>query len=342
MKQQNSPTIRNVAQKAGVSTATVSYVLNNGPRQVNEETKKRVLQAMKDLDYQPNAAARNLANRRTNTIGLVLAGLSGSSFISSDFFDYVRGISHATELSGYNLLLFGDHSRAMEGDFYRQLSRSRSVDGIILLGSSIPDELIAELNERDFPAVLLARSVPGRDVWAVHQDYEAGTYQATRHLCLSGYRQVALLGQSLRFSYGLERLEGYKRALLESGHGYDPLLVSIPAEPRDDPTEAEVAALLGRAPCTDAILTDRGLPALNAIRAAGRRVPQEIALLCLDEGENSQFFDPPLSALRAPKFELGLEAVDMLTSLIRGEAPLSRELVMPMELVLRESSPRRE
>jgi DNA-binding LacI/PurR family transcriptional regulator len=342
MKTQNSPTIRDVARQAGVSTATVSYVLNDGPRQVNEETKARVLAAMKELDYQPNAAARNLANRRTNTIGLILAGLSGSSFASSDFLDYVRGISHATEASGFNLLLFGDHSRAMEAGFYRQLTRSRSVDGVILLGSSIPDELIVELDEEDFPAVLLARSVPGSDVRAVHQDYEEGTYQATRHLCLSGYRQIALLGQALRFSYGLERLAGYKRALLECGHGYDPRLVSIPAEPRDDPTEAEVAALLARAPRTDAVLTDRGLPALNAIRAAGRRVPEEIGLLSLDEGENSGFFDPPLSTLRAPKFELGKAAAEMVTSVIRGESPGVKKLVMPMELVLRESSPRRE
>jgi DNA-binding LacI/PurR family transcriptional regulator len=342
MKTKFSPTIRSVAQRAGVSTATVSYVINNGPRQVNEETRRRVCEAIKELDYQPNATARNLANRKTNTIGLVLAGLVGSSFSSTDFFDYVRGISQGTETSGYNLLLYGNHSHAMERQFFRQLSRSRSVDGLLLLGSSIPDELIVELGEQDFPAVLLGRSVPGHDVYSVHQDYETGIYQATRHLCLSGYRRIAFLGQALRFSYGAERLEGYKRALLECGHAFDPLLVSIPSEPRDDPTESELATLFACAPQADAVLTDRGLPVLNAIRATGRRVPEDVALLSLDDGENSQYYSPPLSTLRAPKFELGKAAADMVTALIRGESPPKKELVMPMELVIRESCPGRE
>jgi LacI family transcriptional regulator len=341
MKTQKAPTIRSVAQRAGVSTATVSYVLNDGPRHVNEETKKRVHAAIKELDYQPNTAARNLAHRKTNTIGLILAGLTGSSFASSDFLDYVRGISAATETSGYNLLLFGDHQHARQRQFYRQLSRSRSVDGIILLGSSIPDEIIVELNEQGFPAVLLARGVSGREVFSVQQNYEEGTYMATRYLRENGYKRIAFLGQALRFSYGAERLEGYARALRESGVVYASELVFIPDEPRDDPTVAEIEAALRLDPPVDAMITDRGLHTLDALRSTGRRVPRDLALLSLDDGGDSQFFSPPLSVLKAPKFELGKAATEMVIGLIRGESPLQRRLTMPMELVIRESTPRK-
>lgn len=341
MKPKESPTIRSVAARAGVSVATVSYVLNDGPRPVNEETKRRVLEVIEELDYQPNAAARNLANRRTNTIGLVLAGLSGSSFASSDFLDYVRGISSATEMSGYNLLLLGDHAKAKEAQFYRQLSRSRSVDGLVLLGSSIPDETILDLNKEAFPAVLLARRVPGEEAYAVYQDYEEGTYQATLRLCSSGYKRIALLGQALSLSYGAERLAGYKRALADSGLAYDSRIVSVPEEPRDDPTEAEIAALATLEPRVDAVLTDKGLPALAAFRAAGLRVPEDLGLLCLDEAGDSQYSSPPLSVMRAPKFELGKAAAEMAMALARGEKPPERRLVMSMELVLRESCPPR-
>jgi Transcriptional regulators len=336
-----SPTIRSVAKRAGVSIATVSYVLNDSPRPVNEETKRRILEAIEELDYQPNAAARNLANRRTNTIGLVLAGLSGSSFASSDFLDYVRGISSATEMNGYNLLLLGDHAKAKEAQFYKQLSRSRSVDGLVLLGSSIPDTIILDLNKEGFPAVLLARRIPGREAYAVYQDYEEGTYQATRQLCSSGYRRIAFLGQALSLSYGAERLAGYRRALSDCGLDYDPQIVSIPAEPRDDPTDTEMAALIAREPRIDAVLTDKGLPALAAFRSSGLRVPEDLGLLCLDEAGDSQFSSPPLSVLRAPKFELGKAAAEMAMALARGEKPPERRLVMSMELVLRDSCPPR-
>jgi LacI family transcriptional regulator len=166
-------------------------------------------------------------------------------------------------------------------------------------------------------------------------------YEATRHLCLNGYRQVGFLGQALRFSYGTERLEGYKRALRASGREFDPLLTSIPEEPRDDPTDEEVRAFLARRPLLDAVLTDRGQSVLNSIRAAGRRVPEDIAVISLDEDENSQFFDPPLTALRAPKFELGRAAANMVLRLIAGESPESAKMTLPMELILRDSCPRR-
>jgi LacI family transcriptional regulator len=342
MKTPQAPTIRNVAQRAGVSTAVVSYVINDGPRHVNEETKRRVHEAIKELDYHPNAAARNLANRRTNTIGLVLAGLSGSSFASAGFLEYLRGVGFAAETNGYNLLLYLDHLKAKGPQFYRQLSRSRSVDGLVLLGSSIPDEVVVELNEQAFPAVLLARCLSGRNVYSVQQDYEGGTFMATRHLLENGYRRIAFLGQALRFSYGAERLAGYLRALADRGLSYDPALVSLPALPRDDPTEPEIRALLDLEPRIDAVLTDRGLATMDALRSAGARIPEDMALLCLDDGGDSQFFSPPLSVLKADKFELGKAAAEMVIGLVRGEEPEARRLVLPMELVARESSPKRK
>ncbi len=342
MSKKSIPTIRSVAKLAGVSTATVSYVLNDGPRSVNEATRNRVLQAIQELEYQPNTAARNLANRRTNTLGLVVAGLSESSFSRSSFFEYVRGISWAAESADYNLLLFGSHNRAKQARFYQQIARSRAVDGLVLLGSSIPDEEIAELHDQGFPSVLLGRALLEGSSYSVQEDYRQGAYEATRHLIGGGYHRIGFLGQALRYSYGVERLEGYKQALRENGIPYDPGITSIPDLARDDPSEEEIGILLSRDVPPDAILTDRGMCVLQTLRALGRRVPGDVALINLDEDENSRFSDPPLTFLRAPLFELGAAAAKTVIDLIHGDTPMAKTLVLPVELIHRDSCPRRE
>jgi DNA-binding LacI/PurR family transcriptional regulator len=334
------PTIRDVAQHAGLSEATVSYVLNDGPRTVTPQTRAKVLRAMEELDYHPNASARRLARQRTDTIGLVLAGLTESNFSSSYFLEYIRGISYAAEMHGHNFMLLTNHRQSQHEMFYRNIYRSRLVDGLLLLGSSIPDHVVVELYLKKFPTVLIARRIPGHTVYCVLQDYAGSAYQATRHLLARGYRRIGFFGQSLQFNYGIERLEGYRRALGEAGIPFDTSLVSIPETPRDDPTVDETTALLRAAP--DALLTDRELTVLQILRDLGRRVPDDLALIGLDESESAAFLDVPLTTIRPPKFELGTQAVELLLSLIRGETPGSTATILPMQLIVRASSPEKQ
>jgi len=333
------PTIRDVARLAGVSVATVSYVINDGPRPVTPETREKVIHAMEELDYHPNASARRLARQRTECLGLLLAGLSDSNFASPYFLEYIRGISYAAETHDYNIVLFTTHREAQSKTFYRDIFRRRLVDGLLLLGSSIPDHAILDQWRKGFPTVLVARCIPGHTGYCVLQDYRESAYQATRHLIANGYRRIGFLGQALQLNYGLERLEGYQQALAEAGIPYDPALVSIPPSPRDDPSPSEVSAILGAAPPPDALLTDREITVLSILRDMGRHVPKDVALVGLDENESATFLDVPLTTVRSPKFELGVTAVEMLLQLIAGEKPYPPEVVLPMQLIVRSSSP---
>jgi DNA-binding LacI/PurR family transcriptional regulator len=331
-------TIRDVACRAGVSVATVSYVINGGPRPVASETRERVLRAMEELDYHPNASAQRLASRRTLAIGLLLAGLADSNFSTPYFLEYIRGISYAAETQGYNIMLFTT-PQYVDRSFRRLIVKSSVVDGVLLLGSSIPDDFVLELWSKKFPAVLIARRIPGFTGYCVFQDYEQSAYEATRHLIEQGYRRIGFLGQALRFSYGQERLKGYRRALEEAGLAYDPSVVSIPDHPRDDPSPQEVAQILSANPPPDALLTDRDLITLAILREMGLRVPEDIALVSLDESEAAAYQEVPLTAARPPKFDLGVQAVDLLLRLIGGENSQPPEVVLPMPLMVRGSSP---
>ncbi|MCS6827288.1 MAG: LacI family transcriptional regulator [Caldilinea sp.] len=333
-------TIRDVARKAGVSVATVSYVINEGTRTVAPATRARVLQAMQALNYHPNASARQLAKQRSGAIGVVLAGLQCiSNFADAYFLGYIHGISYAAELYGYNVVLLTNYQGVDKLTFLRQTIRSRLVDGFLLIGSSIPDEVIVSLHREKCPAVLIARRVPGHTVCSVQQDYFQGAYEATHHLTERGYRRIGFLGQALNFSYALERLQGYQKALSETGLPYEAALVKIPMQSRDDPALEEVSALLAAG--ADALITDREIAVLNHLRALGVQVGDEVALVGLDESEAAAALDVPLTTLRPPKFELGRRAVEMLLDLIEGRMPEPPEATLPMELIVRRSSPPR-
>jgi DNA-binding LacI/PurR family transcriptional regulator len=330
--------IRDIARQAGVSVATVSYVLNNGPRPVNAETRRRILQVMQELNYQPNPIARRLSLQRTDCLGLALAGLSESNFSNPFYLEYIRGISFAAEANGYNLLLLTNYKKEESLPYFTSLVRSHQMDGLLLLGSSIPDATLSAICQSGFPQVLIARHTADKQVYSISQDYRQGTYAATRHLLERGYRRIAFLGQSLQFSYGQERLAGYRQALADFPLPPEERLISIPASSRDDPTSLELESLMSLSSRPDAILTDRELVVLAQLRELGCRVPQDVALVGLDESETAGFLEVPLTALRSPKFEMGKKAVEMLLEIIAGETPASPSY-FPMQLIVRNSSP---
>jgi len=332
-------TIRTVAKRAGVSVATVSYVINNGPRTVAAETKKKIQQVMDDLGYQPNIAARILANKKTNTIGLIFSGLSDQNLSLSNYFEYVRGISAEVEAEGYNLLLFGNHKQARQKQFYDPIVKSHMVDGLILLGSSIPDDEIVDLNNKKFPSLLLGRRIIGREIYSVQQDYRQGAYDAVVHLIEQGYRRIGFLGQNLKFSYAQERLDGYRCALEDKGTAVDKDLISIPSDLRDEPSVEDINFLLHLRDPADVLVTDKEIQVFTALRNLGLTVPDDIALIGLDENENGMYLDMPISSVRTSKFDLGKKAVEKLKKIIEGVEEVEKVTVQPMSLVIKGSSP---
>jgi DNA-binding LacI/PurR family transcriptional regulator len=327
------PTIRDIARKAGVSTTVVSYVINRGPRPVAPETEARVRQVMELLNYHPNARAQQLARQRSDCIGLVFNGLSNSNFDSIYFSEYIRGIGFYAEQAGYNVMLFLNR----ESNFYQRVGKMGLVDGAILSGSSLPAEGLAHLSELAFPAVVIGRRIPNL-AWVI-QDYEGATFQAASHLLAQGYRRIGFLGQSLSLSYGQDRLNGYRRAHAEAGLEVDPALVSVPDMPREAPTIDDVGALVEAS--TDSILTDKEVIVAELLRQLGITVPEQAALVGLDEDPSGS---PRLAmtTTRVPKFDMGMAAAEILIGLITKRPDIDRHRVLPMQLIIGDSSPQRQ
>lgn len=331
-------TIHDVARSAGVSSATVSYVLNNGPRPVTEDTRRAVLRAMRRLSYQPNAAARRLARRRADCVGVLIAGLGESTFQDQYFLDYLRGIGAALEDTDQHLLLLLNHNRSPE-ELCRQVRAERAVDGLILIGSGVPDALVRDLSKARFPAVLLGRRVPGLRFPYVVQDYRSGAYEMTRHLIQRGYRRIGFLGQSLQFSYANERLAGYRQALEEAGLPYLSALVSLPERPCGEPRPEHIDHLMLEAHA-DCLITDRESFVLAHLERRGLRVPADIALAGLDEDTSGGVLESGLTTVRIPKFEMGRSAVAIVQERLQAPAAGFVDQVHPIQLVVRQSTPR--
>ena len=286
-------------------------------------------------------AARMLANKKSNTIGLVFSGLSDQNLSLSNYFEYVRGISAEVEADGYNLLLFGNHKQARQKKFYDPIVKSHMVDGLILLGSSIPDDEIVDLYQKKFPTVLLGRRILENEVFSVQQDYRQGSYDAVSHLINQGYQRIGFLGQNLKFSYAQERLDGYKCALQDNGIDIDHDLISNPPDVRDEPSIEEINSLLRLNKPVDALITDKEIQVFDTLRNLGLSVPDDIALVGLDENENGMYLDIPITSVKTSKFDLGKRAVEKLKKIIDGSDDIEKITVQPMELVVKGSSPSR-
>lgn len=326
-------TIKDIARKANVSTAVVSYVINNGPRAVAPDTEARVREAMKVLDYHPNARAQQFARQRSDCIGLIFNGLSESGFNGLYFSEYSHGILTYLEQVGYNVMLFLNRGQ----DFYERVSKMGLVDGVILAGSALPPQGLVQIANTGFPAVVVGQRIPG--LAYVAQDDEGSAYTATRFLLAHGYRRIGLLCQAQTLSYGQDRLDGYRRALAAVGLDFDPRLVSVPESPRDIPTAQEVEQLISAG--ADALLTDKEFQVIELLHFMKLNVPKDIALIGLDE-DTQVARSLGVTTLLAPKFEIGMMAAKVLCGLISKQPDVETQRLIPMQLTVRVSSPRKE
>jgi LacI family transcriptional regulator, galactose operon repressor len=330
-------TIRDVARLAGVSPATASQALNGRPR-VNASTRQRVVDAAAKLRYAPNLHGRRLARRRAEAIAVV-QGRNISTLFSDSFYRVVLGgVAETTHARGYSLTITPAPGNGSRPGGLAGLLGQGAVDGILVVGVLEEDWLFA-LREPGLPLVLVDTYLPGSEVPAVAPDYRAGARLATGHLLRLGHRRVGFLGAAVSYPFGWETHEGYAEALVAAGVGYAPGLV------RRSPISVEAAAaatasLLASAEAPTALfaVTDAmALGALRAARAHGRRVPDELAVVGMDDIELSAYTDPPLSTVRVAKEEMGRLAAERLIALIEGEGPLPAMAPVGGELVVRGS-----
>jgi len=328
-------TIADVAQRANVSIATVSRVINQ-TAPVADETAERVRAAIAALHYVPRAAARSLASSRTNVVGLLVPKISGSFFPAQ-----LRGIEGGARENGFGLLIYCTQDRKEAAGGMRRPVGEHNTDGLLVFTDSLDEEELVRLHEIGFPMVLLHQSPPaGLDIPCVTFENKDGARRLVEHLIeVHGYRRIAFLRGPEEHEDSYWREMGYREALAEHDIPLTPELVGFGSFDQAQ-AQAAVEAWLAAGVEMEAVFAgddEAASGAIIALQRAGRRVPEDVAVVGFDDSPLSRHLTPlPLTTVRAPIEQSGYEAARQLVRLIRtGEAdPL---VLLPTELVIRRS-----
>ena len=331
-------TIKDVAQAANVSIATVSRILN-GKDGVSSALTERVQATVKKMRYQPNDVARSLKIRESRSIGLIIPDIENPFFPA-----LVRGVEDVAQQHNYAVILCNTDGRAEEEEKYIQFLFNKRVDGMVFTESPDNKKNIALLASLGIPVVLLDRRVEGMHASAVVTENRLGAFMATEHLVQLGKKHIAFLNGSLKLSSGAERASGYQDALAKYNVQYDHHLVVNGAFTYDSGYEAaESLVLSGRK--FDAIFASNDMIAIGAIECLGKyniRVPQDVGVVGFDDIRMAAWYKPALTTIRQPVYEMGRCAVSILVEQIAGLREDYYEKVFMPELIIRQSSGNRE
>jgi DNA-binding LacI/PurR family transcriptional regulator len=337
------PTLEQVAALAGVSRATVSRVVNGSPK-VSPVVRAQVERAVAKLGYVPNRAARSLVTRRADSVALV-ASEPHARFFSEPFFaGMVRGVSGALAETGVQLLLLIAQGLPDRQRLQRYVVGGH-VDGVLLASLHGDDPLPGALERAGVPAVLVGRPAGrgvdrGAPASYVDADNRGGAGKAVDHLARRGRRRIATITGPLDMGVGLDRLEGYRDGLGAAGLTVDEDLVEA-GDFTEEGGAAAMARLLARpGPPVDAVFAASDLMAagaLRALRVAGRRVPEDVAVVGFEDSAVARYAQPPLTTVRQPIEEMGRQATRMLLAKIAGE-PGGMHLILDVDLIVRAST----
>jgi LacI family transcriptional regulator len=324
------PTIADVAQKAKVSIATVSRVLN-GTTPVQLEKADRVRLAMEELQFVPRHAARVLASKRTHTIGLLLPEISGAFFPPM-----LKGIEAGAHEAGYDLLI---HSTKQEGPSRRPLGE-HNTDGLLIFTDSLDHRDLHRLHNMDFPIVLLHQTPPDSlNIPVIAIENKDGAAMLVNHLIeVHGRRRIVFLRGPEGHEDSLWRERGYREALEAHKISFDPELVASGGFD-DEEAFVTVQQMLFGGIKFDAIFAgddDSAIGAMRALKMTGCRIPEDVAVVGFDDVPFARYLSPALTTVRAPIEAVGREAIRQLTRLMNGQ-PAEALTLMRTELVIRES-----
>ena len=325
-------TIKEIAEMANVSSATVSKILNGKDKYISEATRQRVLEIVEREGYIPNAIAKSLKMKSTKTLGIIIPDV-----MNLFFSELARGIEDAAERKGYSVILCNSDNKEAKEERYIQVLQEKMVDGIILTASE--KSVSKSLKRRNTPMVLLDREILIDDkVGRIVVDNEEGAYTSTSYLIDKGCKNIGVISSDNINKSSGQRLKGYERAILESGMKYDENKIFLQNYTIDTGYEGTLT-LLDRTEI-DGICCGNDLIAIGAIKALkekGINVPGEVKIIGFDDIHISQYLDPPLTTMRQPIYEMGEEAVKMLISIIEKK-DVGTVKILKTTLVERSSS----
>jgi len=327
-------TMKDVARRAGVSTATVSHVLN-GTRPVGTALRERVRQAVAELGYRPNFIARSLRRKGSGAVGVILIDDTNPFFSES-----TRGVKDAALENGYSVLVCNSEGNPDRENEFLELLAEKQVEGVILF--NVRDSRLREAAGRRLtvPVVLVDRDGASRRMDSVVVDHYAGGMDAMEHLLALGHGRIACVTGPSNSTPALLRLRAYANALRRAGIPYDKSLV-FRGDFRSESGYAAVSALFSSEKRPTALFAFNDLMAFGAITALaerGLRVPEDVSVVGYDDILLSSFFNPPLTTVAQPKKEMGRAAFRLLLDRINDESLPARSLRMNARLVVRKST----
>ena len=341
MPKKRRSTSVDVARQAGVSRTTVSFVLNNVPGvNISEATRQRVLDAARQLNYHPNAMGRKLVSGKSNTLGLVLRQSPEQIFADAALLRVMLGIEHAVTQQGFHVLLKPVPPDDSSG--YLRLINENHVDGIILSGPRQDDREIIALHKQGVPIMLMGQ-LPGSEIPFVDIDTVSSAATAVRHLIDQGHRDIALItNASLTYTSAQQRYAGFQQALEGAGIAFQETWLR-----EGDYTPASgfeaMSGLLKQPRLPTAVFVASDVVAMGAIRAikqAGLRIPEDIAVVGFDDIPFAEYSDPPLTTMHLPAYGLGWAAGERMVRLALNEGLGTSGVLLEAELVVRKSSVR--
>ncbi|GAB3021638.1 LacI family DNA-binding transcriptional regulator [Spirosoma pulveris] len=331
--------IKDIAQKAGVSTALVSYVLNGKEKEsrVGQEIAAKVRQIAAELNYQPSHLAKSLRSGKTHTIGLIIADISNPFFAN-----IARVVEDEAKRNGYTVIIGSSDENADKSRDLLDVLINRQVDGFIIVSSEDSEDQIRFLNDNNIPVVLLDRYFPEIPTDFVSTDHYQASYDAGTHLVRNQYKHIGMIAYDSQLFHMQERIRGYQDALNDNHvQAHEHWLKRIKISAIDTGVKAAIDTMLATNQPVDALLFatySLAVSGLKYINELGISVPDDLAIVSFGQAEVFELYYCPITYLKQPIVLLGQTAVDLLMKKITHKPTEPAQILMKAELIERASS----
>ncbi|QIP15509.1 LacI family transcriptional regulator [Spirosoma aureum] len=331
--------LKDIAQKAGVSTALVSYVLNGKEKEsrVGHEIAQKIKKIAAELNYQPNHLAKSLRSGKTHTIGLIIADISNPFFAN-----IARVVEDEAKHNGYTVIIGSSDENAGKSRDLLNVLINRQVDGFIIVSAENSEEQIHYLKDKNIPFVLLDRYFPEIPTDFVSTDHYKASYEACSHLIRNGYQRIGMIAYDSQMFHMQERIRGYKDSLRDNNrHFQKSWLKEVRINTIENGVKAAIDEMLATDRPVDAILfatyslAINGLKYINELRL---NVPADLAIVSFGQAEVFELYYCPITYLKQPIVLLGQTAVELLVKKLKNNLNEPAQILMKAELVERASS----
>lgn len=326
-------TIKDIARYAGVSTATVSKIINKKDSSISEDTRAKVLSVVKEYAYVPNRVASSMVTKRTKTLGLVIPD------IANPFFPEVaRGAEDKANQEGYNLILCNTDDKVEKEDSYISMLQEKMVDGIIFTASSGRLTISESLKKINVPVITVDRDIEElKTMGKITVDNVSGAYEAVKYMLSRGYTKIIHICGPLTSTPTKMRILGFEKAMLEAGYKKEDLLI-IDGEYLSYSGEEAIEKVIDLNYEFDGVFCGNDLIALGAIKALKKNnyiIPNNVGVIGYDDIYMSRMIDPELSTVNQPTYDMGYRAAELLIKMLSDEDIENNEVILDTKLIVR-------